>query len=274
MSKRTLLSCPYLGVAIIGSLVFQGCSSNDEPKMVDCSATDLSISLVAKTDPSGCNSADGSITVSADGGNMPYQFKINTGAFGLSSTFNNLNPGIYVITVRDANRCEKVLNVTLAEPSGLSATVTTTSNNQCLAPFNGSVTVTATGGSGNYQYAFNNGPFGNQATFNELKDGSYTIVVKDAVSNCTFSINVTIGRLPTGVVFEGPGQIKELLQSKCSGPACHPTNGELFIYPEAFNRRNSIKSRTQSGTMPPGGGLTADEKARIACWVDDGAPMN
>jgi hypothetical protein len=70
------------------------------------------------------------------------------------------------------------------------------------------------------------------------------------------------------------GQIKALFQAKCQGGACHPTNGDWFTYSTAFNKLNQIKTRTQDGSMPKVGSLTAEEKELIACWVDNGAPEN
>lgn len=53
-------------------LIYSGCASNDEPKPVDCNTTDLAITLTSKSDPASCNTNNGSITVSATGGEGPY----------------------------------------------------------------------------------------------------------------------------------------------------------------------------------------------------------
>lgn len=257
------------------ALVLSNCSSNDEPEIINCTATDLAITLVSKTDPTDCSTANGSISVTATGGTLPYQFKLDAGTYGTAAIFNNLSGGSFIITVKDKNGCEKELPVTLTLPSGLSATETAqTSNSSCLAPYNGSVTVSASGGSGTYQYAIDGGVFGASNSFSTLKDGIHTVTVKDVSDNCTFALSVNIGRLPTGVTYNGVGQIKELFQAKCSGGSCHPANGDWFTYTTAFANRDKIKSDTQKGRMPKIGSLTADEKALIACWVDDGAPEN
>jgi hypothetical protein len=46
---------------LISFLVYAGCSSNDEPKPVDCNTTDLAINLTSKSDPASCNTSNGSI---------------------------------------------------------------------------------------------------------------------------------------------------------------------------------------------------------------------
>ncbi|MCK6617883.1 MAG: SprB repeat-containing protein [Cyclobacteriaceae bacterium] len=276
MQPTTLLFYRLAGISLfVANFLLSNCSSNDEPDIVNCSTTDLAISLVSKTDPTNCTAVNGSISVTATGGGLPYQYKLDAGTFGTAAVFNNLGGGTFIITVKDNNGCEKSLSVTLELPSGLTATETDqTPNSNCLAPYNGSVTVAASGGSGTYQYAIDGGVFGSSNSFTALKDGIHTVTVKDVSDDCTFELSVNIGRLPTGVVYNGAGQIKELLQAKCSGGSCHPSNGDWFDYSTASANRNAIKSETQSGRMPKVGSLTADEKALIACWVDDGAPEN
>jgi hypothetical protein len=251
---------------------FQGCK-DDEVERVDCSFSNLLL-LVESSHPTGCNINDGSIHVQAFGGTPPYLFRLNTGVYVSDTAFLGLGAGEYTVWVIDSQGCEQHLEVSLTFQSSLSASILSqTANSSCLAPYNGEVTVSAVGGSGTYQYAIGNGTFGSSPTFGGLRDGMHTITVKDVADNCTFSLIVTIERLPTGISFET--HIRPIFQSKCQLTGCHPNNGDLLTYISAFNRSQSIKSRTQSGDMPRGGiTLTEDEKALIACWVDDGAPQN
>ncbi len=260
--------------AAIGCMaLYAGCSSGNDPSVTNCSQSDLQLAVVSTTNPTDCITGNGMIVVEATGGKPPYQFRLNTGSFVSSASFSGLGAGTFTITVKDQQGCEKEVSAELLLNTGLTATmVTQVPNSKCLAPYNGSVTVAASGGSGNYQYAIDGGPFGNQATFNELKDGLHTVSVKDLSDNCTFLLSVSIDRLPTGVTYNG--QIKALFEAKCSGASCHPANGDWLTYSMAFSKRQDIKIRTQNGSMPPAGGLTSDEKAIIACWVDDGAPEN
>ena len=55
---------------------------------------------------SDCNNPNGRLTVSATDGVEPYLYKLNYGTFQAISTFNDLSPDNYDITVRDANGCE------------------------------------------------------------------------------------------------------------------------------------------------------------------------
>jgi len=64
-------------------------------------------------------------------------------------------------------------------------------NVTCKTATNGSVTVTASGGTGPYTYKMNNGLYQSSATFSNLAPGTYTITVKDS-KGATTSITVTI----------------------------------------------------------------------------------
>lgn len=57
------------------------------------------------TTPASCTGIpDGSITVTANGGNPAYQYSINNGSFGSNNVFN-VALGTYTIVVKDANGC-------------------------------------------------------------------------------------------------------------------------------------------------------------------------
>lgn len=56
--------------------------------------------------PTCWDSTNGSITVTAGGGNGDYQYKLSYGTFDESGTFNNLGSSSYTLTARDTNGCE------------------------------------------------------------------------------------------------------------------------------------------------------------------------
>src|ERR1044072_5004893 len=56
-------------------------------------------------DPTGCTSADGSITIYAGDGKPPYTYSLDNINFQTSPTFTNLIAGQYYFIVKDANGC-------------------------------------------------------------------------------------------------------------------------------------------------------------------------
>ncbi|HMV09823.1 MAG TPA: SprB repeat-containing protein [Cyclobacteriaceae bacterium] len=260
-------------------LVYAGCSGSDEPKPFDCARTDLAISLATNgdVDPTSCTSNDGSITVAATGGKEPYTFAVGTGSFGSSASFTGLGAGTFSITVKDANNCTKDIDVSLTAPGVPTVTIEKTEDTNCTSPGNGTITVDASGGTGPYTYKLDGGAFVSNPLFENVRSGSHTVVVKDNEA-CTITISTTVDKGVTGIDYVN--DILPILESKCNFPGCHPDNGDWFTYSVAKTNAANIKSQTGSGKMPkggssaPNGALSASQIAKIACWVDDGAPEN
>jgi hypothetical protein len=66
--------------------------------------SDLEVAI-SDFDESGCKTTNGSLSADATGGEGPYTYKLNNGAFGASGEFTNLAAGTYTITAKDANDC-------------------------------------------------------------------------------------------------------------------------------------------------------------------------
>jgi len=138
-----------------------------------------------------CGLANGAISIGAvTGGTAPYTYSIG-GAFTGTTNYTGLLPGPYVVTVRDVNGCTFVVNVTIANNSGLTASITAQTNVLCNGGSTGSVTVTGTGSAAPYTYAINGVTFLPSGTFSGLAAGAYTITVKDGFG-CTTTVAVTI----------------------------------------------------------------------------------
>lgn len=275
--KRILQLFPLAFCASL--LIYAGCSGNDDPKPFDCDKSDLAITLATNgdVDPTSCTSNDGSIEVSASGGKEPYTYAIGTGAFGNSASFTGLAAGTFSVTVKDANSCTKIVDVSLTAPGVPTVTLEKTADTNCTSPGNGTITVNASGGTGPYTYKLDGGAFVSSSLFENVRSGSHTIVVKDN-EECTITLNTSVEKGITGIDYVN--DILPILESKCNFPGCHPDNGDWFTYSVAKANASKIKSLTTAGTMPkggssaPGGALSASQIARIACWVDDGAPEN
>ncbi len=123
-----------------------------------------------------CNTGNtGSLTASATGGTGNKTYSWSNGSIG--ATANNLGAGSYTVTATDANGCTKTQSFTLTAPSAMTITGTTV-NPLCNTGNTGSITVSATGGTGNKTYSWSNGATG--ATASNLAAGTYTVTVTDA----------------------------------------------------------------------------------------------
>ena len=129
-----------------------------------------------------CNSAcDGTATLTASGGTAPFTYSWLPGG-ETTSAISGLCNGSYVGTVTDANGCSSTQNVSIIQPSALSATVTP-ANTSCFGGCDGAATASVNGGTGSYTYSWSTVPVQTTVTATGLCAGSYTLNVLDA-NNC------------------------------------------------------------------------------------------
>ena len=146
------------------------------------------IVLTGSTTTSNCNQPDGSATVVAAGGTGGFTYLWSPGG-QTTATAINLIPGLYCVTVTDANGCFDSICLTVPNTPGVTATITST-NVTCNGLCDGSATVTPNFGTLPYTYLWvPGGPTTPSAT--GLCPGTYTCTITDA-SGCTTSSFVTI----------------------------------------------------------------------------------
>ena len=153
----------------------------------------LTIDGVSLNNVTGCYGGNnGSLTVSISGGVSPLQFSDDGGSSWNSGaspyTFNNLAAGSYAIQVRDFNLCTTSYSgnpVNITQPPAVTISGVTSNNVNCNGGSDGSISVSASGGTGALQYSKDNGAnWQSGATFSSLGAGGYTIQVKDD-NGCT-----------------------------------------------------------------------------------------
>lgn len=131
----------------------------------------------------------GTASVSAVGGVLPYTFTWSTGVVGTS--ISGLKAGTYTVTVADSNSVTVQGSVNITQPTQIRISFDSVSI-RCFNGNNGSLTANATGGTGGYTYAWNNGA-GNVVTATGLTAQSYTVTVTDA-NNCTSSATAVLSQ--------------------------------------------------------------------------------
>jgi PKD repeat protein len=132
--------------------------------------------------PTCLGSCNGSITVNPTGGTGAVQYGLNGGPLQASNIFSGLCAGNYSITIRDANNCQATINAVVNNGPSVTASATPTVPS-CIGSCDGSISVTASGGTGALQYSLDGTTFQSSNNFNSLCAGSYTITVRD-INNC------------------------------------------------------------------------------------------
>ena len=154
--------------------------------------TVLSASTATTSNVSCTGGANGSASVTASGGTVPYGYLWNPSG-GTNATATGLSAGTYTVTVTDAHGCTASLTAVITQPLlALSASTATLSNVSCTGGANGSASVTATGGTSPYNYLWSPSRQTN-ATATGLSAGTYTVTVTDA-HGCTASSTAVVSQ--------------------------------------------------------------------------------
>jgi hypothetical protein len=123
--------------------------------------------------------SDGTATVTVANGTSPYFYSWSPSggngatAYGLSAKIK------YTVTVTDANGCSIASSVTLTEPLPIAPLITNPNPVTCSGLCNGSLSASASGGSGIYTYSWNTTPAQNTQLASGLCAGTYTVTIKD-----------------------------------------------------------------------------------------------
>ncbi len=168
----------------------------------------FSINALNISSPSCFGGNDGAITFGVTGGISPYQYSINLGAYQTLNSFTGLSAGSFNLRAIDNSGCFDDTVITLTQPTAVTLANIAITNPACHGSANGSLTITAAGGTPPYNYSVNNGPFGSANTIGSLAAGNYTIIVRDA-NNCTASGTATLTNPPSvfinGITIINPG---------------------------------------------------------------------
>ena len=205
---------------------------NPDNVVADCSST-----------PADCNGAStGSVSVAPSGGTAPYTVLWSTGA--TTMTVSNLTAGSYSVTVTDANGCSETCTAEVEEPADLTADCSS-QNGTCSTNNEASASVSASGGTAPYSYAWSNGA--STSSISGLAAGTYSVTVTDA-NGCTETCSVTVTTTPCCNVTDG-GEIA------ASQENCGPFD------PAAI-----------TSVTPASGGL--GDLEYVWLWNDENVPMN
>jgi gliding motility-associated-like protein len=163
------------------------------------------VTFVSQTNLDCFGDNNGSINIDVSGGSPPYIFSW-TNIMGTVVSTNEdptgLSAGTFSLRITDNSGCEAYFPdaVVRTEPEELSTTLAKT-DVVCAGQANGTITVTATGGTPPYEHSrFLAGPYSTNNTFTGLSNGTYRIYTRDA-NSCMTSRTITINK-PEAINYE------------------------------------------------------------------------
>jgi gliding motility-associated-like protein len=145
-----------------------------------------------------CGSANGLATVVPSGGIGGYTFSWGTTPVQTGATATGLIPGVYNITVTDANLCTSTTTATVGNNTAGSVNVITNNNVSCFGASDGQMTATMVGGAPTFTYSWNTTPAQTTATATGVGPGTYTVTVTD-FNGCIVTGTTTVTE-PTDLV--------------------------------------------------------------------------
>lgn len=134
------------------------------------------------------NGNTGSVTLTIDGGTLPYAYTWSNG--DSDNIAGSLTDGIYDVTVTDAHNCIVTGSYTITEPADYTFTGTTTTNVSCNGLSDGAINLSIQGGTG----VIGGFSWSNLAVTEDITNlaaGTYTVTFADA-NNCPGTTSYTI----------------------------------------------------------------------------------
>jgi len=216
-----------------------------------------------------CNgSSTGSAVVNASGGAGTLTYNWSSGS--TSITANNLSAAIYTVTVTDANGCQQLGVVTIAQPTSITVTGINSTSTSCNAN-TGSAVAMASGGVPTLTYNWSNTVTG--ATDSGLGAGNYTLTVTDG-NGCTITNVVTINSTngPTAAAAVGTsikcnGQTGSVTTTASNGTSPYTyswSNGTSSITSSLNNTITSVPALVYTVTITDNNGCTSTSSVTLS----------
>jgi hypothetical protein len=127
----------------------------------------------------GCfGDSTGTVYTNAIGGTFQYNFEWSNGV--LEPNLYNMGPGTYTLTVTDANSCYADTTISFTEPPAIVITSVIFNDATCNGFNNGSIQMSAAGGTGQIEYSiYGESNYGLTNFFDNLYPGPYFVSVRD-----------------------------------------------------------------------------------------------
>ena len=172
-----------------------GCTAETE-LVVNEPEAPLEVGITTEREVSCFNDGDGALLASVAGPGTLFEYQWSNGRTG--ALVEGLVSAEYGVTVTNEKGCEATDALFLGQPEALQADLIVRSIT-CLDELDsGSISIAnISGGSPAYEYSVNGGPFQSSVNFNNLTEGEYNFIVRDA-ENCRITFQAFV---------EGPPEV-------------------------------------------------------------------
>ena len=231
-----------------------GCVANISNEITVDPLPELTLTLEASNLTINCSGDNnGSISATAQGGLGNYIYTLQDGSgTAISATqsspgyFTELYAGDYIVFVESGDCSTTSAPISITEPSAPITASIDVNNVTCAGNNNGSVEITASGGTGIIKYAISPqlNQFFDTNTFENLAPGDYDIIVQD-VLGCYLTFNFTISE-PTPVILSIVAN--SVFPELCEGDS----NGEFSIDISGGNLPYSVSLDDYDGVYTTG----------------------
>ncbi|MGO4920697.1 T9SS type B sorting domain-containing protein [Maribacter spongiicola] len=230
----------------------------------------------SNTDITCADSSTSVLTITASGGNAPYQYSLDGGiTYQTENFFNNISAGNYTITVMDSsgtagNGCIETYEYEVTQPFTLTASPSIIEDASCDT--SGAAIPTAlvkilngSGGQAPYQYSFDGGNTFSAIDERRLTPGNYQLAITDALG-CSTDLEITVPIAAIEPTFTND------ITYECDGDGVvtiTPSNTTDFTYtyklngtdniPLDSNVFNNVASGTQTITVGYTSSIAADQ---------------
>jgi gliding motility-associated-like protein len=195
------------------------------------------IVINASTQNTTCGNNNGSINLTTSGGSGTYTYSWNPNVSSTSSA-SNLAAGPYTIIVNDG-ACSQQTTINVASSSNPVINTISSTPETCSGDNNGTVTASASGGSGTLTYTWQQGNLSG-ATQNNLAPNTYTVTVTDA-NNCSVQQSVTVAA--------GPDCCNLLVTANVTSSTCGNADGSIQLTVTNGSGNYSYSWAGGSGTL-------------------------
>ncbi len=193
-----------------------------------------------------CNGVcTGTATATANNAVGSVTYAWNDNASQTTATATNLCAGTYTVTITDAANCSETQIITITEPTTALTSLATGTAETSLGANDGTATVTPTGGTAPYTYAWSNGMTAQSIT--GLAPNTYTVVVTDN-NNCTSNASYTVLPFNCPAINAAVTPIDISCMGAADGSATATVTGG--VPPHTFAWSNGQTGATTTGLVP------------------------